>query len=440
MEYAIALEKTLSSLEAHLHESDDPEAILNHTLATACRFYGGDWAGFLEVDLELGLWTPFMWYNPGTRDKTTILLEDVEASDHLERWIKAMHENLPVIIEEAESVKTDFPDEYEVYRRLGVNSVIAVPVKPRPTGFLIIRNPKRYLDHSSMLQMLAFVVLAIANEKKLLDSTKKAWSPEDINSDHDIIIKLFGELEIITSKGVLREPELKSPKISKLLAYMLLSEKKSYYPKELAEHIWTEESYDTDNPGKNLKTLVYRFRQVYSMISDIPLIETTNGGYRLNPDLNIITDIKQFERYVQMANATSSFITKVDLLKSAFKLYKGDVLISAAGELWLLPIASHYNLQYLGVANELLKTLFKFADYSGIHKYAVQALKIEPANMRVYFWLIRALWLQGASEMAKAQLLAAEQNLDERSYAELISQLEELQRRNPDAEVKYLDP
>ncbi len=141
MEYAIALEKTLSSLEAHLHESDDPEAILNHTLATACRFYGGDWAGFIEVDLELGLWTPFMWYNPGTRDKTTILLEDVEASDHLERWIKAMHENLPVIIEDAETVKTDFPDEYEVYRRLGVNSVIAVPVKPRPTGFLIMLDP-----------------------------------------------------------------------------------------------------------------------------------------------------------------------------------------------------------------------------------------------------------------------------------------------------------
>ena len=440
MEYAVALEKTLTDLEAYLHTSDDPEEILKRTLATACSFYDGDWAGFMEVDLELNLWTPYIWYKPGTNDLTATLLEEVEASDYLGRWISAMQENRAVIIEKAKSIAKEFPDEYDLYRRLRVDSVLAVPVKPRPTGFLIVRNPKRYLSHSSMLQMLAFVVLAIVNEKKLIDSTKMAWSPDAINSENDLIIKLFGELEIITSKGVLRESELKSPKISKLLTYMLLSEKKVFLPKDLAEHIWTEEAYDTENPGKNLKTLVYRLRQAFSMVSDKQLIETTPKGYRLNPDLNIMTDLKQFESFLQAANGSVANITKIDLLKDAFDLYRGHVLASAAGEHWLLPIASRYNLQYIGVVNELLKTLFRCEDYAGVHKYAVKSLEIESANMRAYFWLIRALWLQGAGEMAKAQMLAAEQNLDERSYGELIAQLEELQRLNPGATAMYLEP
>lgn len=63
IQYAQDLEQTLSALEAYLHESDSPDDIITHTLETACNFYSGDWAGFLEVNLDLGLWTPYVWYN-----------------------------------------------------------------------------------------------------------------------------------------------------------------------------------------------------------------------------------------------------------------------------------------------------------------------------------------------------------------------------------------
>ena len=64
IEYCKALEKTLRVLESHLHESDDPVEIAQNTMKTACEFYGADWCGILEVDLDLGIWTPSMWYNP----------------------------------------------------------------------------------------------------------------------------------------------------------------------------------------------------------------------------------------------------------------------------------------------------------------------------------------------------------------------------------------
>ncbi len=69
--YCIELEQTISALENTLHSSDDPQEIAMETLKTACSFYGGDWAGILEVDLDLDIWTPVWWHNTNPRDKTT---------------------------------------------------------------------------------------------------------------------------------------------------------------------------------------------------------------------------------------------------------------------------------------------------------------------------------------------------------------------------------
>ena len=225
IQYAQELEQSLSRLEAGVHESDDPSWIMQSVMKTALDFYKGDWIGFLEVDLELGLWTPTHWYNPSPNDKTLDLLQEFESAEFLHRWVTAMHDNTAIVVPDMEEVREQFPGEYAVYQRLMAKSVLAVPVKPRPMGFLVIRNPQRYLTRSSMLQLLAFVVLACVNEQKLMQSMKMSFSPENIENDADIIINLFGDLEIYTSSGVLREGDLKSPKCCRLLAYMLLNKK-----------------------------------------------------------------------------------------------------------------------------------------------------------------------------------------------------------------------
>ena len=62
IQYAQEVESALRLLEAQLHESDDSEEIIQNVMKTACEFYQGDWVGFLEVDLELDMWTPYIWY------------------------------------------------------------------------------------------------------------------------------------------------------------------------------------------------------------------------------------------------------------------------------------------------------------------------------------------------------------------------------------------
>lgn len=53
LQYCVAVEKTLTALEAELHSSDDPEEIAMAAMKTACDFYQADWAGLLEVDILL---------------------------------------------------------------------------------------------------------------------------------------------------------------------------------------------------------------------------------------------------------------------------------------------------------------------------------------------------------------------------------------------------
>ena len=107
--YALALGNTLSSLEAEAHESDDPIYIITHTLKSACDFYGADWSGFLDVDLDLRLWTLFMWYNASPEDKTSVMVQEFESAEFLSRWITAMHNNQALFIPDVEELKNDCP-------------------------------------------------------------------------------------------------------------------------------------------------------------------------------------------------------------------------------------------------------------------------------------------------------------------------------------------
>ena len=80
----------------------------------------------------------------------------------------------------------------------GVHSMIAVPFWKRPTGFLVVRNPKRYINRTSLLKMMAFVAVSSTNEKRLMYTAKLKQTPEIIQKDNDVIINLFDGLQIIT--------------------------------------------------------------------------------------------------------------------------------------------------------------------------------------------------------------------------------------------------
>lgn len=94
---ALDIEHTVKALEAQLcYDQHSPEEVARQILKAACKFYDADWCGLIQVDLDLKIWTPFWWYNDSSEDKTTILTEEFESAEFLDRWVQAVRHGKPI--------------------------------------------------------------------------------------------------------------------------------------------------------------------------------------------------------------------------------------------------------------------------------------------------------------------------------------------------------
>lgn len=419
VKYCIDQDRTVSNLEARLHECDDPKEIAEGALKAACLFYGGDWAGILDVDLDLDVWTPLWWYNASPRDKTTALFGEFELAKYMPNWIEALKTGSPICIMDVKEVQHDHPEEYAIYKRLMVDSVIGVPFGPNPVGILAIRNPTRYVKYSSALNVFAYVIHRAMAQQKTIDSSKLALSLDEIKTDKDILVNFFGSMEIYTSQGVLSEREFNSPRSSRVVTYLLLNKKSSFYSSSIVAAIWPEEEERWDTLSSYVRNYIHTFKKAFDLVSPYPLIVSTANGYGINPDLNITTDLQQFELLWENAQYAPTIPHKVELLKKAVDLYKGDVFENARGELWIDGIAAHYRLRYIGIVNELLATLDATDDFASVQQYATKAIMLTPENARAHYWMIHAMNHLGTLELARNQIAIAKEMLTGEEYGSL---------------------
>ena len=73
-----------------------------------------------------------------------------------------------------------------------------------------------------------------------------------------------------------------------------------------------------------------------------------------------------FDEYWHQAQNTVTLQAKIELLKNATQLYRGDVFESASGEHWLLSHEIAYKYKCLGIYNELMKAYFDTQNYASI--------------------------------------------------------------------------
>ena len=423
---------TLVELEHELHSIDDADMIIRHTLRKACEFYGADWSGFLDVDIVMGVWSPYRWYNPGVLDQTRELMEEFESIDCMRRWMEAMDANRPIFIPDTETVQAENLEEYDMYRKLHAKSILAVPVFPRPMGFMVVRNPTEHMfpEESDMLQMFAYVMLTNINDKKNTEMLMRAYTAENI-APNEIYISMFGELKIRAAGTEVTEKEINAPDVVRMIVHLLLTGRKSCTSGEIAAELYGE-SLDADikNIAGNLRTQVSRTRKAMENhgIADL-LLSTKKTGYSLNPGYCIKTDVGIFDECLTAITKTNSILDKIDLMKQAVNLYQGELLKSSSGEHWLLPSATHYYFAYVGILNELFVSFDSMNDYGNIRKYAELSLKVAPDNMKTYYWLYIAYVHLGASEIAKSLLCRAKDTLTEDEYSDLCMEIEKKKKQ-----------
>lgn len=419
--YSSEFVETLCKLELQSHDQDNPEKIAMNALNTVAEFYDADWCGVVEADLIFHVWDPIWWTSGKIHNDVVRKFFEQDKISPSKEWINALHQGKCMIIEDTSIYKDLNPTEYENYKKLDISSLIAYPFWKNPAGFLIVLNPKKHKTKISLIQVLSFVVYSAISESRHTAGSNRAFTTNEIRTDKDIVINLFGTFEIHTLKSVLKEDEINSPKIIRILTYLLLNPNQHCSPRRLCDEIWPDEIID--NPSGKIKSLIYRLHTLFSDVLDHKLIISTSRGYQLNPELNIVTDLQLFEDYWLLSQKTLSNKAKIEILKKLTNIYRGSLLSSATGEHWLMNSEIGFHHKYMGIINDLLKAFFEAENYDDIQEYASKALIVDNANKEVYYWLIKAMYKLGANGMARGELRNAERLLADEEYQVLLSAL-----------------
>lgn len=176
-EYAVALQKCLIDLANEVYGVTDPKDISQRVFRQACIFYDADWCGMFDVDRMLKSLVPFWWYNRATGGMTKTKLDDSSVYGDFTRWMDAPNTNTPIYVDDIEKIKESNPEEYAVYSKQEVRSILAVPYHKREKGFLLLWNSKRHGDKPEMFQIMANILVAEINEQRHIERSGNKISP-----------------------------------------------------------------------------------------------------------------------------------------------------------------------------------------------------------------------------------------------------------------------
>ena len=344
--YCVEKDRVETVLERTLHETDDPKEIIDVTLKTVCEFYGGDWAGVMDIDMDTCLWRPVCWFRAGgATDRTRELISGLEDAEVMPRWLEAMHSATPVVLPDTTEIRESNPVEFALYERLEARAILASPFSPAPTGFLVIRNPSRYLERPEALYIFAYVLHRALAQQNVMEREKIIEAMNPIEPSYDVYISFFRDLEIRTAGGTLTEQIINAPKTIQLVAYLLLKPERAHSPREIFEHLNPGEDFDGNTNA--IRGSIYRFSNMYAKRTgqSARLIIREGSGYRRNPNLKITTDIEQFDLHLKAAEAVSGSAERIEELRKAVELYKGPVFMCGRDQLWLNDIVSQYEVR-----------------------------------------------------------------------------------------------
>ncbi len=78
-------------------------------LVTACAFYDADWAGVIELDLELNIWGSGWWYNTDPSVKKLEKLQEFENLMVMPSVIEAIKKQKPILFSDVEDIAKTSP-------------------------------------------------------------------------------------------------------------------------------------------------------------------------------------------------------------------------------------------------------------------------------------------------------------------------------------------
>ncbi len=385
-------------------EEEAAEAILRYCL----NFYDADWIGLIDFDIDIGTWASSCFYSKRVGYGKEILIEDAENIRPAKRWVDAIRGGKPIIIEDVETIKESSPEEYEMYKRLKVESVLAVPYRNCGSGLFVLRNPGRFKSGYEALNIMSYIVTNEVVAKRRRDYICRKVDNSTPDTYDRVRINLFGGVSICSKDLSFDESDMKSDALQFLIGFLACNSNRFFSTEVLNEHYEGEKDVSWHD-------LIYKFRQKWKNArpeadDGYQLILTTEKGYGLNPNLKIDTDVSLAEGMKRVIEDATDVSRKIDLLKTYHLLFNGRFMgTSQTRNAFIRENRTHYKLEYIEKMKSLVEMLYNRGDYDGVEEYCAAVLKIYPRSFDMNYWRILALLQQGNYD----QVESIERNLKE---------------------------
>lgn len=407
-------------LHGERHEPDGAPTVLKRML----DFFQGDWIGLIDFDLQMSRWSTKVFYNDKTGSSTETLIAEAESFEQVARWVNAITSCEPIIIEDIENIRDSAPEEYELYKRLDTVSVLAVPYRNCNSGFMVVRNPKRFKDNYVALNIMAYVTTNEQLASQRRDNVLRRAAADIELNDNQIKLNLFGQMQIQGADFVISSEDISSDLMCRLIALLAMSKGKGFNNNVLNEKLGVDKT-----PGA-WKSLMYKFRKMWKEVScrddeDFQLIVSGAKGYTINPKLEVIVDVEVAEKMMRTIDDTSSENAKIELLKKFRAMYRGELMAQeCADEGFIMEQRLFYKQKYIEKNSELISLLYNQGDYTSAEKYALDAIKAFPQSVELCAWLIACMKKLGKIEAAKTALEAGAKLFDAEEFEMLRAKLD----------------
>jgi DNA-binding SARP family transcriptional activator len=257
--------------------------------------------------------------------------------------------------------------------------------------------------------------------------------PAKISGPVQIEVRCLGRFEARSAFGKIeRWPSVKAKSI---FQYLLVRSHEPTVKEALMEALWPEGSAQA--AGNSLKAAVHSLRSILSELvtgaENPQLIIFSQGGYRINPEIDLWIDVEEFEKCCVAGRRLEKEHKIAEALlefEHAAILYRGDYLEDEPYEEWTLLRREALKDSYLLVLSKLAACCLKTGDYENCIHYSQKILAKDPCREDAYRNLIfcfiklgqrnRALrWYDICCRTIKAELDA----VPEKETADLFQKL-----------------
>lgn len=413
-----------------MHGYTNPKEISYYVMKTLREYYGADYACVMEVNIDLDYWF-LRWasregYETIEEDDVKKLIRPEEFTHYAKSWIKAFDDAQPVMVKDVEVVKQSNPEEYALYTRLEAKSVMGFPFCKNSKGFVIVRNPTKHFGDIALLQLCAYVLMSELNEYKMIQSLRLQAESFNITDEDEVRLDLFDGVRV-THIGGQYTPENFSPDQRIVLTYMAIYPK-TISAREMEREIW-EEYEGALQEGQKVRRAINGIVNKCTLLKQ-PLIFRDDAGYKFNPAMKVVVDVREFRRMFEQSEHVSDLNAQKQLLGDMIRMYKGPIRTEAKSPTWMYQDQHHLESVYLKAVNRLLHIFYNEGDYDALHRYAAKSMEIVPNNLEGYYWKIRAYRMTFHQERANSLLETARKCILDEEYQSLVIRLEN--RGDPD--------